>query len=65
MKKIKIDAENCIGCGLCFSIAEKTFKLNDNGKAEVVETPKDNEKKVQEAIDSCPVQAISFEEEKK
>lgn len=63
MKKIKVDKDLCIGCGLCATIAEKTFRLNGEGKAEVIEKAKDEEKKVLEAIDSCPVQAITFLEE--
>ena len=65
MKKIKIDKEKCIGCGLCASIAEKVFRLGENGKAEVVggyEGIGGIEGKVQEAIDSCPVSAITFQE---
>lgn len=70
MKKIKIDKEKCIGCGLCASIAEEIFKMNDDGKAETIkgsEKVKDPacrqagfEKKTQEAIDNCPVTAISW-----
>lgn len=62
MKKLKIDKEKCIGCGLCASIAEKSFRLSDDGKAQVIEPVGDEETKIQEAIDSCPVQAIDWEE---
>lgn len=58
MKKITIDKNLCIGCGTCVVIAPKTFKLNEEGKAELIEPPEDNEKTIQEAIDSCPVAAI-------
>ncbi len=56
--KIIIDKNLCIGCGTCISIAPKTFKLDKEGKAEVIEPIGDNETTVQEAIDSCPVTAI-------
>ena len=56
--KIIIDKNLCIGCGTCVSIAPKTFKLDNEGKAEVLELVGDNETTVQEAIDSCPVTAI-------
>lgn len=62
MGKIKIDKDKCIGCGLCASIAEKVFRLGGEGKAQVIEPVGDKETKIQEAIDSCPVQAISFQE---
>lgn len=64
MSKIKVDPEKCIGCGLCASIAEECFKLNDAGKAEAVCECKEDKgcsTKVKEAQDSCPVQAISNE----
>jgi ferredoxin len=62
MKKIKVDRANCIGCSLCVAIAGETFFLDDDGKSVVKEIPKDTEEKIQEAIDSCPVQVISWEE---
>ena len=54
---VKIDKEKCIGCGLCASVCEEVFKMNEDGKSEVI-----SDKKlpcVKEAIDSCPVEAIS------
>lgn len=59
----KIDKDKCIGCGLCSSIAASTFKMNeDNTKAEVVNVAGDEEAMIQMAIDSCPTQAISWED---
>ncbi len=54
---VKVDKEKCIGCGLCPSICSEVFKMNDENKAEII-----SDKKlpcVKEAIDSCPVDAIS------
>ncbi|MDR0831951.1 MAG: ferredoxin [Bacillales bacterium] len=56
MAKIKVDRDACIGCGACVAIAEGVFDLDDEGKATVV-----GEGSAQEAIDSCPVGAISEE----
>ena len=56
----QVDKETCIGCGLCVTVAAKTFRLDKNGKAEVINPPGDEEKTIQEAIDSCPVEAIKF-----
>lgn len=56
--KITIDKNLCIGCGVCVTIAPKTFKLDNEGKAEVIEPVGDNEATIQDAIDSCPVCAI-------
>ncbi len=59
----KIDKDKCIGCSLCPSIAGSTFKMNEeDGKAEVLSVAGDDEATIQMAIDSCPTQAISWEE---
>jgi len=54
---IKVDKEKCVGCGLCASICSEVFVLGKDGKATVKA-----QKKipcVKEAIESCPVNAIS------
>ena len=59
----KIDKDKCIGCSLCPSIAPSTFKMTDDGgKAEVFNVAGDDKATVQMAIDSCPTQAISWDE---
>lgn len=57
----KVDQEKCIGCGVCVALAPKTFRFNDNGKAEVVTEVGDEQSNIQSAKDSCPVQAITIE----
>lgn len=61
MKKIVINQKDCISCGTCTFIAPKTFGLGKNGKAEVISQLQADSKKVKDAINSCPVNAISFE----
>lgn len=58
MPKVKVDPKKCIGCGLCASIAEKSFRMNDDGKAEAIVPAGDSDAKVKEAMESCPVSAI-------
>jgi ferredoxin len=53
---VKIDSKICIGCGACVSICPKVFEMK-SGKARV-KTQK-NENCIKEAIQSCPVSAIS------
>jgi len=60
MKKIIIDKNLCIGCGVCSTIAPKTFKLGPDGKAEVIEPTVDDEETIKKVIDSCPVGAIKL-----
>ena len=57
-KILVVDKNKCIGCGTCTVLAPKTFKLGNDNKAEVINPPADEEEKIKEAIDSCPVEAI-------
>ncbi len=57
---VKVDKTKCIGCGTCVAIAPGSFKLGNDGKAEVIEPPADDEEKIKEAAESCPVGAIEI-----
>ncbi|PIS20935.1 ferredoxin [candidate division WWE3 bacterium CG08_land_8_20_14_0_20_43_13] len=62
MSKLKVNQDLCIGCGLCVSLAGKTFRFNSQNKAEVVSDnsqPADPAETIQQVISSCPVGAIS------
>lgn len=63
MAKVILDQSKCIGCGACVAISGASnggnFDFDDNGLSKVV-----NEEvtaSTQEAIDSCPVEAITIE----
>jgi ferredoxin len=63
MKRILyIDQGKCIGCGLCEEIAPKVFTLNDEGVSEIIDLNGDEESKIQEAINECPAECISWED---
>ena len=57
-----VDADLCTGCELCVDIAPSTFELNDEGISEIIAPEGDDEDAIQEAIDSCPTEAISWAE---
>jgi ferredoxin len=57
-----VDADLCTGCELCTQIAEGTFVMSDDGIAVVSNPTGDSEDTIQEALDSCPVEAISWSE---
>jgi len=57
--KIEIDSDNCISCGSCEAIAQNTFKMNANGKSEVVNPAGDPDQVILEAAKSCPVSVIA------
>lgn len=55
--------ENCIGCGLCNSICPQVFTMTDEGVATANnDEVSGQEDSVQEAADSCPVDAIEVED---
>ena len=57
----KVDSEKCIGCGACVAIAGNTFKLNAEGKSEVINPTGDTPEVIQQAVEGCPVGAITLE----
>lgn len=62
MKKIKLNNEKCIGCGACTAIDPEHFDFDtENNICQVISQDNiENSNSVQEAIDSCPVGAISM-----
>ena len=56
MKKLKVNSDACIGCGLCVNMAPDAFTLNDEGKSEAIAEMEDGA--ADEVIASCPVGAI-------
>lgn len=63
MLKVKVDQDKCIGCGLCISLAPKSFKLIDDGKSEAINPPGDDEATIKSTVESCPVQGIIITKE--
>ncbi len=59
MAEIKVDKTTCIGCKLCANICSEVFEMREDKKAHV-KAQKDLPC-VDDAIDSCPVEAISKE----
>jgi len=62
--KVKVNQDACISCGACEAICPEVFNLNDEGLSEVKEDQKNKEIKedlqdqVNDAISSCPTNAI-------
>ena len=62
-KRVYLDEEECIGCGSCVEICPEVFQIKEGEeKAEVIKPEGGPEDLVQEAIDSCPVSCIHWEE---
>ncbi|MFH1189579.1 MAG: ferredoxin [Candidatus Omnitrophota bacterium] len=58
--KAVVDADTCIGCGLCVSTCPEVFKMEED-KAVVIASPvpKGAEETCKKATEDCPVTAIT------
>ncbi len=56
------EPNDCISCGLGAEIGSRVFRLNDLDLSEVYNPTGASEEKIREAIDSCPVPCIRWEE---
>lgn len=59
---VKINLDDCIGCGVCMQICPQIFGLDEiAGKATLTcgDAPQNEEDAVKEAIDSCPIGCIN------
>jgi ferredoxin len=60
--KAKVDQDICIGCTLCMQTCPEVFKMKDDKSLVYVDiVPKNAEGTCREAVDNCPVTAISIE----
>jgi len=61
--KIKVDRDLCIGAATCVAIAAKTFILDSDAKAVVLNTAQeDTDAVIMDAARGCPVAAIFIED---
>jgi ferredoxin len=57
---VKVDKNKCIGCGNCPAVCPEVFEMAPDGKASVKKgQEKAKDKCVTQAIEECPVKAIS------
>ena len=62
--KVEINEERCTGCGLCVDTCPDVFMMDDDKAIVTVdEVLEDDEEAVKEAVENCPVEAISVPEE--
>jgi ferredoxin len=58
-----VDQACCTSCGLCTELAPNTFALNEDEIAYVTDPAGDPADDIQEAIDGCPAECISWKED--
>jgi len=61
--KITIDRDLCIGAASCVALAAKTFALDSENKAVILEGEGDVPEMVKLAAESCPTKAIILVDE--
>ena len=59
-KKPYVNPKKCIGCSSCTFIAKGAFCMNENGLAVAKEDITSDNNQINEALESCPVKAISY-----
>ena len=65
-RQVIIDTDECIGCESCVELCSEVFAFNeDEEKAEVILPEGGPEDCIEEAMDSCPVECIHWEEDQK
>lgn len=58
-----IETEDCVGCGSCVEICPQVFVLNESlEKAQVINFSGCTEEEINEAIETCPVNCIRWED---
>ena len=59
--KIRVDRDLCIGAASCVALAMKTFALDSENKAVILEENGDEAEAIKLAAESCPTKAIILE----
>lgn len=63
--KVWVDRNLCIGAATCIAVAGKTFQLDKEAKAVILETAdQDTIETIIDSAKACPVGAIFIEDEK-
>jgi ferredoxin len=62
-KIVYIDEEECTGCGSCEEICPEVFKLDEETEiASVIKPEGGHEDLIEEAMETCPVECIHWDE---
>ncbi|GFK93772.1 Ferredoxin-1 [Fundidesulfovibrio magnetotacticus] len=62
MPRPHVDQDECISCESCVQICPAAFEMNDDGKAQELESATGGEECIQEAMDTCPAECIHWQD---
>ncbi|MCV7154709.1 ferredoxin [Mycolicibacterium pyrenivorans] len=60
--KVEVDLAKCTGHGICESIAEDVFEVQDDGTVVIhdAERPESDRDRMQQAVTQCPAAALKL-----
>jgi ferredoxin len=62
-QRVFINEEECIGCGTCSELCPEVFQMNEEKeKAEVIEPEGGPMECINDAMESCPVSCIHWDD---
>lgn len=61
-KILSIDETECIACESCVELCPDAFAMSDVGEYAVVTDPQSKAECVEDAITTCPVECITWED---
>ena len=61
--KVRVNRDLCQGMAYCLSVAPTVFKLDEQGKAVLLDPSSVDDDTLLEAAESCPLGAIILEDE--
>jgi ferredoxin len=62
-KLVVIDEQECDGCQTCAELCPEVFEFDEDAEVARVINPEAEDACIEEAIDSCPAECISWQEE--
>ena len=63
MKKLEVNQDSCIGCGACVATDPEHFDFNDEGLSNAISNDNLDSPELNNAMESCPTNAIDIKEE--
>ncbi|ABM29688.1 ferredoxin [Nitratidesulfovibrio vulgaris] len=62
-KRLYIDQQECMACESCVELCPEAFRMSSEGEYAEVIDPYSKAECVEDAISTCPVECISWQEE--